>query len=92
MISELQDELIEYLEKEKPQQVLVSFEGVTNCSTSSINALLRAKKRVISTGGVLKLCCMSPQIRAAYKMLNLDGTVFDIYNETKEALATFEAE
>ena len=89
IISELQDELIEFLEAEEPRNVLVDFGSVTYCTSSVINGVLRAKKRIIGTGGQLKLCNMNPQIREAYRVLNLDGTVFDIYDTVEEAIAAF---
>ena len=89
IISELQDELINYLEADRPSQVLVNFDGVTHCSTSVINALLKAKKRVLESGGTLKLCTMTEPIREAYRMLNLDGTVFEIYDSSADAIAAF---
>lgn len=89
MVTELQDELLEMIDLENPTNVLVSFNGVSQCSTAVINGLLRAKKRLMAEGGQIKLCCMNEMIRDAYRMLNLDGTVFRIYNSLDEALDAF---
>ena len=83
--SELQDELVKFVEKEKPEKLIVSFHNVSRCSTEIINALLRARKRVVTSGGTLRLCAMPDQIRSVFKMLNLEGTVFHIYDTKAEA-------
>ena len=89
IVSELQDELVTFVETLRPKKVLVSFELVTHCSTAVINGLLRAKKRVLADKGCLKLCGMTDTIRDAYKMLNLDGTVFEIYDDSDGAVKSF---
>lgn len=89
LINGLHDELLEFIELEKPQKLLVDFKRVTYSSTAVINALLRAKKRVGAEGGQLKLSSMAEPIREQFRILNLDGTVFDIYPSSEAALATF---
>ena len=55
-----------------------------------INTLLRIKKIVVrDKAGQLQLCGMKPNVRSAFGMLNLDGTVFDIYESAVDANATF---
>ena len=90
-VNELQDELLHLIEREPTKKLLVNFNQVTQCSTSVINGLLRAKKRLLAegAGGHVKLCEMHPLIREAYKLLNLDGTVFHIHDTEAEALAGF---
>lgn len=87
LISDVEDELLELLEERRPAKLLVDFEGVTHSSTAVINGLLRAKKRLLSCGGQLALCDMRPTIREAYRILNLDGAVFTIYDTRRQALA-----
>ena len=89
VVNELQEDLLAIIEKEKPRKVLVSFAGVSHCSTAVINGLLRAKKRLMANGGQIKLCQMHPIIREAYRLLNLDGTVFHIHDTEAEALTAF---
>jgi anti-anti-sigma factor len=88
-VSELQDELLLVLEREPTKKLLVNFQGVQQCSTSVINGLLRAKKKLMQVGGQIKLCEMSPVIREAYQLLNLDGTVFHIHDTESKGLAAF---
>ncbi|MDP6556359.1 MAG: STAS domain-containing protein [Pirellulaceae bacterium] len=88
-VSEFQDELLEMIETELPKELVVSFKGVLCCSTAVINGLLRAKKQLLVSDGSLRLCGMSDVIREAYRMLHLDGTVFDIDDTLEESLAAF---
>lgn len=89
IVTELQDELMSLIETEKPSKMVVNFSTVTHCSTAVINSLLRAKKRLISEAGKLKLSGMRETVREAYKMLNLDGTVFEIHDKPSDAVAAF---
>lgn len=92
MVNELEDELLEFIDANQPKKVLVDFEGVTHCSTAVINGLIRAKKRLMGYQAQLGLCGMAEQIRKAYKLLNLDGTVFHIYEDRKHGLAAMQLE
>ena len=92
VINEFEDELLEYLNDSQPQKLLVNFGPVAFCGTSAINALLRAKSRLMKTGGRIKCCGMNENIRGEFQMLNLDGTIFEIYDSASEALEAFAAE
>ena len=84
-----QDELLRLVGLELPKRAIVDFSQVEHCSTSVINGLLSAKKRITKNGGQMKLCGMLEPIRDAYRMLNLDGTVFLIYDTLDDAVAAF---
>ncbi len=88
-VTQLQDELLLVMDTERPSKAVVDFGRVVHCSTAVINGLLRAKKRVLANGGQLKLCGMTAGIRDAYKMLNLDGTVFQIHDTLAKAVLAF---
>ena len=88
-VNELQDELLLLLDRDATKKLLVNFQKVTHCSTSVINGLLRAKKKLMTRGGQIKLCNMSRMIRESYQLLNLDGTVFHIHDTEAESLAAF---
>lgn len=88
IVSELQDELFAFADDTKPSKVVINFANVSNCSTAVINSLLRLKKKLLPAGGKLRLCGMRETIREAYRMLNLDGTVFDI-RAVDDALTNF---
>jgi anti-anti-sigma regulatory factor len=86
VVSDLEDELLNLVELQAPAKVVVDFQRVTHCSTSVINGLLRAKKRLLSRNGRFGLCGMTDSIRDAYRMLNLDGTVFRIFESRDRAI------
>ncbi len=86
-VSEFQDELLAMIEADLPKKLVVSFNGVQHCSTAIINGLLRAKKRLLVDDAHLRLCGMTAIMRDAYRMLNLDGTVFEIDDTLDESLA-----
>lgn len=88
-VSELQDQLLKLVDEQSPNKVVVDFTDVAHCSTAVVNGLLRVKKRVVKAGGQLKLSGMSETIREAYRLLNLDGTVFHIYPTRDDAVAAF---
>ena len=89
LVNELEDELLNIIDQRQPTKVIVNFARVTHCSTSVINGLLRGKKRLTRIDGALKLCGMRDTVREAYRILNLDGTVFEIYDDVAAALRTF---
>lgn len=88
-VNELQDELLLLLDRDATKKLLVNFQKVTHCSTSVINGLLRAKKKLMTRSGQVKLCNMHRLIREAFQLLNLDGTVFHIHDTEAESLAAF---
>ena len=88
-VTELQDELLRVVDTERPSKMIVDFSRVVHCSTAVINGLLRAKKRVQANGGALNLCGMTEGIRDSYRMLNLDGTVFQIHDTLTDAVQAF---
>ena len=88
-VTELQDELLRVVDTQLPSKAIVDFSYVVHCSTAVVNGLLRAKRRIQENGGELVLCGMTPGIRDAYTMLNLDGTVFQIYDTLDDALLAF---
>ena len=88
-VTQLQDELLLLVDTERPEKAIVDFGRGVHCSTAVINGLLRARKRLTANGGQLRLCGMTSGIRDAYKMLNLDGTVFQIHDTLEQAALAF---
>lgn len=86
---ELQRELLAFVEMYRPNKLVVNFEHIRYCSTALISGVLKSRRRLDAIGGELKFCGMSEPVRDAFIMLNLDGTVFDIYNSESDALAAF---
>lgn len=86
---EMQEDLVHFVDSQKPSKLIVSFDRVRRCSTEVINAMLRARKRVSALGGDMRLCSMRDTIRDVFRMLNLEGNVFDIFDTLDDAKAGF---
>lgn len=80
------DELAEFVEREKPNKLLVDFGNVEVSPSAQIGALLDARRRLTEHGGSLRFCGMNKNIRSTYRQLSLDGVVFRIYDEFDEAI------
>lgn len=90
LITELHDELLQYIEQYRPRKLLVDFAIVTQCSSAVINSMLLARKRLMAYGAVIRLCSMHQQVREAFRVLRLDGTLFEIYESLPEGVDAFE--
>jgi len=86
---ELRDELIDFVERQRPKKLLVDFSAVRYCSTAVINTLLMVKDRLDGYGGQLKFCQMDDVVRESFERLNLVGTTFGIYASVPLAAAAF---
>jgi anti-anti-sigma regulatory factor len=85
-ISRLSAALAAAIAEHAPAALLVNFADVARSSTEVINCLLVAKKKLLSEGGDLKLCDLRDSLRHTYRILNLDGTVFEIFETEEEAV------
>lgn len=88
LINDLADDLVEYVQKEKPTAIVVSLKRVTRYSSEAIGGLIRMERRVRAQGGRVKLC-MNHELRELFKVTRLDGTLFDIYDSESDAVASF---
>lgn len=86
---ELAEALAWFVESEKPQKLLIDFGDVKRCSTETINGLLRIRKRSFEFEVDAKFCNMQPLVRDVFRLLKLNGTVFDIYDTPADALNAF---
>jgi anti-anti-sigma regulatory factor len=89
LISELHDELLQYVEQYQPRKLLVDFSAVNQCSSAVINSMLLTRKRMMGYDAVVRLCSMHPQVREAFRVLRLEGTLFQIYDSLPQALESF---
>lgn len=87
--AEFHEELLAFIEDEKPKNLLVRFDDVQYCSTAIISALLKARHRQVSEGRQIKLSGLNEMVRQGLQMLKLDGTVFDICDDEQTAVAGF---
>jgi len=82
----LHDELLEFVDADTATHVVVSFEAVSKVATAVINGLLRARKRLLLRNGNLFLCTLSDGVREVFRVLKIEGTVFQIYSNGADAV------
>jgi len=87
---ELHEQLMAFLEAEKPDKLLINFGAVEYCTTGIINSLLSVKKRVVAKEGQFKMCNLTEHVHDAFKALNLEGTVFEVFADEAEAIASYQ--
>jgi anti-anti-sigma regulatory factor len=87
--TELQHDLMDYVELHKPPAVIVNFNRVSYASTALINGVLKAQNRLEYLGGKLKLVGLRGSVLDAFHMLGLDVKVFSIYDREADAIAAF---
>ena len=90
LIMDLGNEILTYLDANRPMQLVVSFDGVNRFGTEAINMLLRIRGAATAYGGTVRLGGMTDGIREAFSILRLDGTIFDIFSTTDDAVASFQ--
>jgi len=88
LINDLADDLVEYVQKDKPTAIVVSLKRVTRYSSEAIGGLIRMERRVRAQGGRVKLC-MNRELRELFKVTRLDGTLFEIFDSESDAVASF---
>ena len=89
MQDDLHEQLMSFLEDEKPDKLLINFGAVEYCTTGIINSLLSVKKRVMAHQGQFKMCNLTQHVHDAFRALNLEGKVFEVFDSEVDALDSF---
>jgi PAS domain S-box-containing protein len=76
--SELQHDLVNFVEREQPDKLLADLSDVEYCSTALINALLMVQRRVQARSGVMKLFGLREIVQETLQQLKLVGTLFSV--------------
>jgi anti-sigma B factor antagonist len=87
-IQEMGQELFHLVEKEQRKKLVLNFAAVDFLSSAALGKLITLDRKVKSSSGKMKLCCIRPEIFEVFKITKLDR-VFDIKKDEAEALATF---
>lgn len=90
VINELQDEMVEFVKTQTPDRLLISFGPVRRMSSELIGGLIKVRDWTVGNDGHLKLCDMHKSIREVFKMMNLDGKMFEIHDSMPQALDAFD--
>jgi anti-sigma B factor antagonist len=81
-------ELFLMIEDEGRNKLVLDFSLVDFLSSEALGGLIALRKRVTAKNGMLKLCCLCPEVLAIFAVTKLDG-LFDIAKTVAEAFAAF---
>ncbi|WP_182868394.1 protein kinase domain-containing protein [Rhodopirellula sp. JC639] len=83
-------ELFAMVEKCDPKRLIVNFASVRFCSSETVGILIQLHSELKPRQTRLYLCGMRESIREVFRVLNLDGTVFEIRGTVTNALKSTE--
>ena len=87
-IQEVGDQLYSLVEDEGHKRLLLNFSNVQYLSSAALGKLINLKKKVAAVKGILKLCCIHPDLLEVFKITRLDQ-VFQIFKDEQSALDKF---
>ena len=79
-------EIQELLEQHK--HVVLDLSALTFIDSSGLGVLLSCLRQLTGNGGDLKLCSLTPQVRAVFQLVRMHR-LFDVYNTRDEAAQAF---
>ena len=80
-------ELAQIVKSSPNQHLVIDLANVKMISSSVISSLLALKRQLAAGEVSLRLCCMSESLRYVFKTLNMDGTIFDIFDSVDDAIS-----
>ncbi|QEF97205.1 Serine/threonine-protein kinase StkP [Stieleria maiorica] len=83
-------ELFAMVDKSDPKRLIVNFASVRFCSSETVGILIQLHSELKPRQTRLYLCGMRESIREVFRVLNLDGTVFEIRGTVTNALKSAE--
>lgn len=87
---QLRDELTEFVSSNPPGQLIVNLTGVDMIGSNAIGVLVDLRKTVHANSGTLALAELSSTVRMSLQVLNLEGTLFNVFETEAEALNSFD--
>jgi anti-anti-sigma regulatory factor len=89
--AELRDELLAFVEQERPRRLLVNLSRVEYCSTAVMSALIAVQRHLARhpATGTMKLCGAREVVAEALHRLQLDQGVFDMHRTAAAAIQAF---
>jgi anti-anti-sigma regulatory factor len=83
------EEINRYIDQNEPERVVLNFKNVQHVSSEFITEMIRLNDHVGGHDGKLKLSHMSTDVELPFKITNLSGTLFKIYESTPQAIDAF---
>jgi len=85
-IQELGQELFHLVEAENRKKLVLNFSSVDFLSSAALGKLITLEKKLKAREGMLKLCCIRPEIYEVFVITRLNR-LFDIKQDEADALA-----
>lgn len=89
IINLAEEEFKSYVHETRPRRLVLNFSNVSHISSEFITALIRMQEQVKVNDGTLKLTHMNEVVFDAFKLTNLAGRLFMIYETTPQAIDAF---
>lgn len=84
-----EEELTTFIDQQKPSRLVINFKNVRHISSEFITAMIHIRDHVNGHGGIMKLTHLCETVLTPFKMTNLAGRLFMIYDTTPEAIDAF---
>ena len=84
----VRDALYALIDERKPPRLVLNLAKVRKYSTQFLGNLIALKSRLKKAKGVMKICCIAPNLMDAVKILHLEREL-DIYPEEQAAVDAF---
>ena len=72
----------------RTSRIVVDLSGVQFIDSAGCGALLQSHKLLLEKGGGLKVCCVTPPVRALFELVRMQR-VLEIYPDREQALRAF---
>jgi len=88
-IQQIGEEISGIVDQQETPRLLISFQNVEHLSSAALGTLITINNKVQQKDGQLKLANIDPQIQEVFAITKLNK-LFDIHENTAQALASFE--
>jgi len=83
--AQLQLDLVDFVARQQPRELLVDLSNIRYCSTALIAALLMAQKCIQTCAGAMKLFGLSEVVLESLQHLKLIDTMFSVFADEAAA-------
>lgn len=73
-----------------PSRLVVNLDRVEMLGSNTIGSFVAARNAVHGSGGKMVLCNVQPNVRLSLQALNLEGTLFEVFDSESDALRAFD--
>lgn len=87
---QLRDELLDLVATTVPIQLVINMARVEMIGSQAIGALIDVRKVVLQDGGQLAFCGVELNVHASFQVLNLEGTLFNVFDSESAALKSLD--